>query len=176
MRNVIKTLIDRGTNSIKSVDYAHNEIHAWGHYCININKDITNGWTYNLAFTTPNSTKWCHMLFGVSCELEADVILYENITSFTWGTAVTPINNNRNSANTSWITNMAFDVTATAGTPTTIAQAVIGSGKNFWWWVRNDSEFVLKANTVYYMVVTNQATWASNETNLNLCRYEHTNK
>ena len=167
--------LDKATNTLQTIDYAHHEIHGGSHFCMYINKNIPNGWTYNVAFTTPNTTSWIHMLFNVGVELEAEIILYEWVTSFTWWTAVTPINNNRNSATASGITDMEFDTTVTLWTPVILATAVEGSWKNFWWGSRNDQEFILKQNTKYYMLVTNQATWASNETNIWLCRYEHTN-
>lgn len=168
--------MDGSTNSLQVVTYEHHEIHEGNHYEVRINKDVPNGGTYNLAFTTPNTTKWIHMIFGVDVELQADIILYENITSFTGGTAVTPINNNRNSVNTSGITDMEFDTTATVGSPTTLAHLVLGSGRVVGGMARGAEEFVLKQNTTYYLLITNQATGAANETNITLNWYEHTDK
>lgn len=168
--------INPQTHALNTIDYAHHEIHSGSHFCVHINKDIPNGGTYNVAFTTPNTTKWCHMLFDVAVELEAEVILYEDITSYTGGSAITPINNDRNSATTSSITSFVYDTSATLGSPTVLSTSVLGSGKNSGGNSRNDSEFILKQNTKYYLLVTNQATGVANETNINLDWYEHTNK
>lgn len=167
--------VDPSTQSIQTVAYEHHEIHDGSHYSVFINKDVAIAGTFTVAFTTPNTTKWIHMLFSVVTEVEADIILYEGITSWTGGSAITPINNNRNSANTSGITDMAQDATITLGTPVTIAHAVTGSGRNYGGGARNDAEYVLKQNTKYYLLVTNQTAGATNEVNIGMQWYEHTN-
>ena len=168
--------VDASTHSLQTISYEHHELHAGSHYEVRINKDIPNAGTYNLAFTTPDTTKWIHMIFGLSVELEADVMLYEDITSFTGGSAVTPINNNRNSVNTSGIVDMEFDTTPTLGTPTTLAHMVLGSGRAVGGEARGGAEFILKQDTTYLLAIINQATGAANETNIFLNWYEHTAK
>lgn len=167
--------VDSSTHSLQTISYEHHEIHSGSHYEVRINKDMANPGTYNIAFTTPDTTKWAHMIFGVSCELEAEIALYENITSFGSGTGITPINNNRNSANTSGLVDMEYDTTAVMGTPVTLATIVLGSKKDIGGEARGQAEFVLKQNTTYLMLVTNQA-GATNETNLFLNWYEHEDK
>jgi hypothetical protein len=168
--------VDPSTHSLQVLSYEHHEVHSGSHYEVRINKDIPNGGTYNIAFTTPDTLKWIHMIFGVSTELQAGILLYENITSFTGGTAVTPINNNRNSANTSGLVDMEFDTTPTLGTPTTLGDMVLGSGRAIGGEARGSAEFVLKQNTTYLMAITNQSGSAANETNIFLNWYEHTDK
>ena len=168
--------IDASTHALQTISYEHHEVHSGSHYEIRINKDVANAGTYNLAFTTPDTTKWIHMVFGVSVELEADIVLSENITSFTGGSAVTPINNNRNSTNTSGLVDMEFDTTPTMGSPATLAHMVLGSGRSIGGEARASSEIVLKQNTTYLLVISNQSGSAANETNIFLNWYEHTDR
>ena len=167
--------VDASTHSLQTISYEHHEIHSGSHYEVRINKDVANGGDYNLAFTTPDTTKWIHMIFGIDVEVEANVALYEAITSFGSGTPVTPYNNNRNSVNTSGLVDMESDTTAVAGTPTQLVQMVLGSGKTAGGGARGSSEFVLKQNTTYLLEIDNQAA-ASNEVNIFLNWYEHTAK
>lgn len=171
-----KSGIDASTETLITTDYSHHEIHDGNHYVVHINKDVANGGTYNIAFTTPDTTTQCHMEFMVTTEGEADVILYEGITSFGSGSAFTPINSNRNSTNTSVLTDMEVDTTAVVGSPTTLGHAVIGSGRSFGGTVRGENEFDLKRNTKYLLLITNQITGSPNETNISLVWYEHTPK
>jgi hypothetical protein len=168
--------INPQTHALETIDYSHHEIHSGDHYFVSINKEIPNGGTFNLAFTTPNTTSWAHMLFGVSSELEVEIICYEGVTSFTGGTAITPLNNDRNSANTSGITDMVSDTTVTLGSPIILKTSVLGSGRDAGGEARGDNEMILKQNTKYYLLITNQAVGASNETNINLSFYMHTNR
>ena len=168
--------VDKSTGTLQVINYEHHEIHSGSHYEVRINKDMPNGGTYNIAFTTPDTAKWVHIIFGISVELQADIILYEGITSFTGGTAVTPMNNNRNSVNTSGVTDMEFDTTPTLGTPLTLAHMVLGSGRAVGGEARSQSEFVLKQNTTYLVAIVNQSGSAANETNIFLNWYEHEDK
>jgi hypothetical protein len=168
--------VDASTHALMAVTYEHHEVHAGSHYEVRINKDVPNAGAYNIAFTTPDTTKWAHMIFGVSVELEADVLLYEDITSFTGGTAVTPINNNRNSVNTSGLVDMEWDTTPTLGTPLELAHMVLGSGRVSGGEARGAAEFVLKQNTTYIMLITNQSGSAANEVIIFLNWYEHTSR
>ena len=171
-----KSGIDQSTEALMYITYEHHEVHSGNHYGVRINKDVANGGTYNIAFTTPNTTKWAHMVFAVNVELEAGITLYENITSFTGGTPITPTNSNRNSVNTSGIIDMEYDSVPTLGSPTTICNMVLGSGRASGGAARGSEEFVLKQNTTYYLEISNQATGATNEVNIFLNWYEHTDK
>jgi hypothetical protein len=168
--------VDASTGALIAVDYEHHETHSGSHYVLRINKDVPNAGTYNLAFTTPDTLKWINMVFGITVELEADVVLYEDITSFAGGAAQTPINNNRNSANVSGIVDMETDTTPVLGTPLVLAHLVLGSGRNTGGEARGASEFILKQNTTYLVAMTNQATGASNEVNFFFTWYEHTDR
>lgn len=168
--------IDLATNAINTIDYEHHEVHAGSTFRININKDVVNGGTYNVCFTTANATKWPHLHIEINLEVEGEILFYEGITSWTGGTALTPLNADRNSATVSNITDMVFDATITLGSPTTLDHEVLGSGKSNGGARGTRAEWVLKQNTKYAIVVNNQAAGASNETNISLDWYEHTNK
>ena len=53
---------------------------------------------------------------------------------------------------------------------------VIGSGKSTGGDAAAGHEWMLKPNTIYILIMTNQATGATNETNMTFQWYEHTNK
>ena len=57
--------IDTSTHSLQTVEYSHHEIHSGSYYRIHINKDVPNGGTYNVCFTSPDTTSYMHMTFGI---------------------------------------------------------------------------------------------------------------
>jgi len=166
---------DPATESIEVVEYEHHEIHAGSFYRAGFQKDIPNGGTAIVAITTPDTTKWLHFRPAVDVELEAAIMLYENPTSVTGGTSVTPRNANRNFADES-VATIVTDPTIDTTGAVIIGNQVLGSGKSSGGTGGSAFEWVLKQNTTYVMVVTNQATGAANETNIRLSWYEHTNK
>lgn len=172
---------DKSTHALITIDYSHHEIHGGSEFRAGGTKEIAGSGTMEICFTTPNTTKWMHFLLAVDVHSEARVQLQEGITSFTGGTAITPRNANRNSVKTSGVTDMALDPTTTPGTPTGLGdqyigqaganpaqQSLAGSGET-----RN--EWVLKQNTKYRVLVTNQDT-SSNRVNIKMSWYEHTDK
>jgi len=166
--------LDRATNTLQTIDYEHHEIHSGSYYRAGFQKDIPNGGTATFAITTPNTTTWLHFRPAVEVELEATIMIYENPTSITGGTAVTPKNANRNSTNTSGATCVSDCTYDTTGA-VVLGNQVLGSGKNSGGDGQSQFEWVLKQNTTYLMVVTNNATGAANETNIRCMWYEHTN-
>ena len=167
--------IDSSTHSLQVMQYPHHEIHSEDTYRCFSNKDIPNAGTYNIAFTTPDTLKYINFTFTIDHELEADFKMYENVTSWTGGTPVTPLNANRNSLNSSGITDMTSDVIATLGTPVIMIHEVGGSGKKFGGSATHENEWILKRNTTYYLVLTNQGAGTS-ESNFQLDWYEHEDK
>ena len=71
---------------------------------------------------------------------------------------------------------MVYDATVTVGSAITLGAAVLGSGKRIGGTGRSAEEFVLKQNTNYVFLVTNQTAGATNETNFFLNWYEHQDK
>jgi hypothetical protein len=166
--------LDKATNSIQVIEYEHHEIHAGSYYRAGFQKDIANGGTATFAITTPNTTSWLHFRLGIDVELEATVMLYENPTSITGGTAVTPRNANRNLTDNSGATCVSDCTYDTTGA-IPLGNQVLGSGKTSGGNGESAYEWVLKQNETYLIVVTNDATGAANETNIKCMWYEHTN-
>lgn len=170
-----KSGIDASTEVLTGIDYTHHEIHDGNYYRAGFQKDIPNGGTAIFAITTPDTTKWLHFRPAVDVELEARVQLYENPTSVTGGTAVTPRNANRNSINTSGasvVTDPTIDTTGAI----VLGNLVEGSGKSSGGDASAQYEWILKQNTTYVLRVTNLATGASNQCNIRCMWYEHTDK
>lgn len=94
--------VDASTHALEIVDYEHHEIHAGSHFFIEDVQDIALNNVYDVQWTTPNTTQWAHFVFELNCESETEWYIYEGVTINTAGTALTPINNNRNSATASY--------------------------------------------------------------------------
>jgi len=109
--------IDKTTKALETIDYAHHEIHGGNHYTAmistsNIGNLSSPDDALTLTFTTPNTTKWPHMIFifngvgGALCRVREGGSgggLEEGV--------VTCFNNDRNSSNTSGL----LDLGLTAG-------------------------------------------------------------
>lgn len=170
--------LDPATESFQVVDYEHHEIHAGSHYFIAEVTTLANNAVYDLQFTTPDSAKWIHFVFELAPNAEIEWYIYENVTVNQVGTTITPINNNRNSSNTSGATvagimntsvsNANID-TAIAGA-TTLAHGIAGAGRTAGL-VTRGREIILKQNTAYsFRAVGNAAADVSFEVEW----YEHT--
>jgi hypothetical protein len=170
------------THVLKVISYVHSEIHGGSAYrafqSVGTDAfDIATPLTY--WFTTPNTTKWAHLVWRAACTSEALLeIFQDNGTAahfdISAGDAVVPKNRNHNSANTS-------DMTFKSGVTVTKAEAnvliyseYIGSRKS----EGDDSggrlEDILKQNTEYLFLFTSVGD--NNEGSLGLDWYEHTNK
>jgi hypothetical protein len=166
--------VDQATRSLQMIDYAHHEIHAGSHYMYTDAVELGSGGVQDYLLTTPNTTKWIHMLFDLDGSAITQFDLYEG-SDKTGTTAQTPGNSNRNSANTAGLT--IHKGTSGGTTDGTLlnrykggalsAQSRAGAGS------RNDQEIVLKQNTKYILRVTSGT--AANLTNVRLEWYEHTN-
>jgi len=99
--------MDASTNTLQAIDYAHHEIHSGSHYTAmhsvaNIGAATSPDDAITLTFTTPNTTKWPHMVVSFSGVGGALCRVREGGSGGGSPTgAVTCFNNNRNSANTS---------------------------------------------------------------------------
>jgi len=159
---------------MNTLDYAHWEIHSGSHYFYENYVELGNGGIQSIEITTPDTTKWAHLLFSVHSDLTAIIELLEGPAAGTGGSEVTPVNNNRNSSNTSGLT-VKTGVTAGAG-GTSLMKRHIGSGTNPSsarpGEASRDSEILLKQNTIYLLKITSGA--ASNNVDYRLSWYEHT--
>lgn len=115
---------------MNSLDYPHWEIHEGNHYFYENVAALGSAEVKLLEITVPDSLKWPHFLFSVSSDLKATIELFEGVSNGTGGSTLTPVNNNRNSSNTSGLViktgaSVATDVAA-QGTLTVDTQPTVG--------------------------------------------------
>lgn len=174
-RDALRETFDRATFALNTIDYAHHEIHAGSFFTAGTALDLSAGGTVQLKITTPDSTRWAHLVGLVSVESESTVSWYENPTSPGAGAALPAYNHNRNSSGTATCA-VAGSVGTFSGTVgTTLARYNMGSGRGVGGDVREINEWVLKQNEDYLLEVVNGSSGPS-LTTLVLAWYEHTNK
>jgi hypothetical protein len=166
--------IDSTTGAIKTIEYEHNEIHGGSHFYISHPNTLNSAATYSWVITTPNTTKWCHMIFNLTGSAITTGHLYED-TERAGSTAATVFNSNRNSLVSSTTTVhrlsaaganglLIWMFSSGAATESSRSPSVSDRG----------NELILKQNAKYLLKVTSGT--ASNLTNLQLNWYEHQNR
>jgi hypothetical protein len=177
--------LDMITGVLLNIDQEHHEIHGGSSFSVShYGASKGDGDTINIYLKTPNTTKLCHILFNWSSSGAAFGRIYEapEITANTGTNGVSIFNRYRDSANASVVADNAtspaankvgVDVTKT-GDGTIILVQYAGAAKSHGAMHRGDSEFILKANTVYLFEVESDA--AGLTLNAEVDWYEHTNK
>ena len=183
--------IDLITRALQVIDYAHHEIHAGSHYTAiygvaDIGAATTPNDTITLTFTTPDSTKWAHMMVefeavgGALCRIREGGSGGGSATG-----TITCKNNDRNSSNTSGLLDiegtptagqMSYDAGLDTGGTLLVDEYISGASTN-----QNKAggggggrnEWILKQNTRYQISIYSTATVAAS---IVLHWYEHTNK
>jgi hypothetical protein len=130
----------------------------------------------------PDTAKWIHWTWDIDTESETLWQVYEGATATNpLANEMTPLNNNRNSANTSGTT-MLYEIqnnlaAANADTDvsgaTLIESGISGTGRKGLGLADRNRELVMKQNTLYCLRAT--AT-AAGYINFNMQWYEHTDK
>ena len=97
---------DSITGAFTTIDYPHHEIHSGRHYFIEGYQLLGDGDSLIFVFNANDTTRWAHMLFTFSSTTSLHFQLFEGAIANglpldTLTTRMTPINNNRNSINTS---------------------------------------------------------------------------
>jgi hypothetical protein len=184
--------IDGATSSFSTVSLSHEKIHNGKHYTItyavaDLGAATTPNDMMTLAFTTPNTTAWLHMLITAT---SAAGTRFRFIRGKTGGGGtgtgiIDAQNNNHNSSNTSSIINQAgtpaagsvtYDSTLFTGGVSVIdvfigttgqGNAVIGGE------ARGDNENILKQDTEYQVSLFNTANVAGS---ISLSWYHHRKK
>ena len=164
---------DAATNTLITTSYPHHEVHSGSHYFIAGYTTLGSGDSTYFALTTPNTTKWTHMIFEIQSSGILTSYVYETAT-VTGGTAVVPNNNNRNSTNTSGNTVVSMPSISVYGTCIDSSKVGAGGGFKFGGNISRDNENILKQNTTYLYVFVSGA--ASNIVAFKAEWYEHTNK
>jgi hypothetical protein len=170
------TPMDPVTRTLQTVDYAHHEIHSGSHFFYADAAELGSAATQDYLITTPNTTRWAHMLFFLDGSAITQWQLFEGADK-DGTTPQTVVNSNRNSLTAA--TTLIHKGTAggtTDGTQILIYKggSATGTSRQSGTNTRNDGETILKQNTKYILRVTSGT--ASNLTNVRLEWYEHVNK
>ena len=147
---------DRYTKADLSISTDHGKIHDGDGYSVSaIYAAVANAGVVNLCFKTPaaNTQKLIHLKYRdiLAASKNIRIDLYEAPTDAPInGSALTPINRNRNSANTSLMTvKSAMDITTAGAININSETHAAGDSRPM------DQEFFLKANTWYLYTFTN---------------------
>lgn len=70
--------LDKATNSIQTIDYAHHEIHSGSHFFVVGVQDLSINQVLDFTWVMPNTTKWIHWLWKFDTESETAWYVYEN--------------------------------------------------------------------------------------------------
>ena len=161
--------------------YEHHEIHAGSHYFVDGYADLSINQVLDFTWLMPNTTKWIHWTWHLSCESETLYQVYEGATATNpLANTYTPVNSNRNSANTSGTT-MKYEIQAnlaaangdtSVAAATLIQSGIVGSGRDGGSANRSE-EIILKQNTLYCLRATANA---AGYINFTMNWYEHTAK
>ncbi len=167
---------DDATLAIKVVSNTHHEIHEGVHFYVYDTATLANGQVLTIALTTPDTTKWGHLVWSFGASDAAVIDVLRDVTSYTGGTGFTPLNNNGNSAT-------ASDMTLVVAGDTAGADPVVPTGGTEIWAEgiksasksggvsRADEEHVLKQDSKYLFRLTSAA--ANNVCNLSISWYEN---
>ena len=173
--------MDLTTHVLTGITYEHHEIHAGSHYFVTGYQDLAINNVLDFTWLMPNTTKWIHWSWKISTESETNWFVYEDaVATNPLANAVTPFNNNRNSANTSGTTmryelhgNLAAaNADTNVGGATLLESGISGAGKDAGDEKRN-RELIMKQNTLYCLRAIASA---AGYINFNMEWYEHTNR
>ena len=146
------------TGAKKVIDIEHHEIHEGHHYFLDGSKSFTNAEVFDFTVVTPNSSKWLHMVFQIEGTGGVILEIKEGAATDVAGTVVTPINNDRNSSNTSDSVVRTGDTFTSEGT--TLYTQQTGANQKAGAISRN-REIILKQNTTYIFRLTNATALAN---------------
>jgi len=164
--------IDSATGAQMTVDYPHHEIHSGSAYYASDVQSISTT-TYKWGITTPNTTKWLHMIFNAQGTGEMLLTVIEDPATYSGGSAWASINANRNSGNASGAV-LLRGITSTGGTTiytVRTGDTAGGTGAHTSGEAGTRPELILRQNEQYvFQIQTFAATFGS----LGLAWYEHT--
>ena len=173
--------LDNSTDSLQVINYEHHEIHSGSHYFVVGYADLALNHVLDFTWQMPNTTKWTHWSWNISTESETLWQVYEGATATNpLANTITPLNSNRNSANTSGTTMKSEDqanlAAANADTDvsgaTLIMSGISGAGRDGGEEHRKH-EVVLYQNVLYCMRATAST---AGFINFSMQWYEHTDK
>jgi hypothetical protein len=167
--------IDNTTHTLQIIDYEHHEIHAGSHFYYTDSVTLASAGTQDYLITTPNTTKWAHLIFLASGSAITQVQIYEG-SDKNGTTPQTIFNSNRNSETAATVT--IHKGTSGGSTDGTLiwqrkSGAAAGASRSGMEASRS-AEKILKQNTKYIIRITSGTN--DNLTNIQLDWYEHINK
>lgn len=169
--------VDGPTNTLQTIDYAHHEIHGGSHYLIENFISTGSGDVTTFGVTVPDSEQWPHIRWSISAGKSAEFEVKES-AAFSGGSAITPVNNNRNSTKTSTLAVVSGpSVTDTGTSLLRVAFGVTGAGffnPGSGGEGGRENELILKRNTKYLFQITSNT--ASNVISYHAFWYEHEDK
>lgn len=177
--------VETTTNSLQVIGYDHAELHDGSsfHFGV-IDDDLDNGEELIIAFRTPNTTKWAHLILDVNNTSGSLLEFMESPTITVDSGIQSPIfNRNRNSSTISGI--QSIETVPVSGQMTinpiitidgiVLQPDLISAGKEkLQGGNRGENEWLLKQDTIYAVRLTGTAD--NGKANINLNWYEHTNK
>ena len=174
---VVKNMrLDSATEALMTVSYAHHETHAGSHFNYRDSYALAKNSVKEHLVITPDTTKWAHMIFGVSSTGgQVNVEIFEDTTVSANGTAESCINRNRNSAVTK--TTIVYEAPTVVTDGTILFKQTFGvdEKKSAGGGTRDSEEIVLKQNTIY-LVRTTELDVNSSTINVDFDWYEHTDR
>ena len=144
--------VDEDSSGAAAISVVHKSIHDGIHYFMEGWTELNNTDEFYVKLVTP-SDKEAHFSWTIEATGVLETDFYEGASGgMTGGTSVTPINSNRNSANTSGLT-LTKGVSAPSSTGTTISSVKFGVAGRAWRMkggeVGRDNEIILKKDTIY---------------------------
>lgn len=150
---------DALSGAIVSVPFEHHELHDGSFFFLEGFATVGTAANNDFIVTTPNTTTWAHMRFALEATDQTEFYVYEGNILGTGGTAVTPVNSNRNSSGTSVLTIKQNQVVGTLGTK--LASQSFGASSNpaksIGGGLGREDEIILKQNTNYLFRITSRA-------------------
>ncbi len=149
-------LTDEITGALTTIELQHHEVHEGESFEASyFTLSLANN--SSIDFRLPTGNKYCHFVFDCSCGGNAEVQFYAS-ANLAGGTPLTAWNMNRPSANTATLN--VYHTPAVIGTGTLVYNAALpgGKGPNAGGGVaRQNTEWILKLNTVYLLRLFNRS-------------------
>jgi hypothetical protein len=165
-------LKDDATGLMNVITQEHHEIHDGNHYYMEGYLTMGISDTLYVKLVTPDNAKWSHFLWSIESGGILETTLHEGVSGgMTGGSSVTPVNNDRNSANASNLV-ITSGVTVASDLGLKISGCKWGSRQIGGGQSRED-ELILKQNTTYLRTFLSGA--SSNLVCFKATWYEHTN-
>lgn len=170
--------IDKITRTLRVIEEPHAHVHEGERYILTDKSIVNDGNNREIYILTPSGGTLSHFVFDIKSIYETEVKFFEESTrTYVAGNALTPINRNRTSLNTSGLTICHTPVSGANGTlllnehwgvdsaPGKQGGGIGGEGTG------GRDEFILKPSTVYLIKVISGTN--SNRISIILDWYEH---